>query len=456
MSSILIQHATIVNEGNSFKADLLIKDEVISEIGNIEADNIPPGTIVINATGLFLLPGIIDNHVHFREPGLTDKGDILSESRAAVAGGVTSFMDMPNTAPQTVTLEALNEKYKIGAESSLVNYSFYIGGTNTNLKEILNTDPESVCGVKLFFGSSTGNMLIDNQEVLREIFSKSQLLIACHCEDEQIIKKNTGLYMQKYGDDIPVKFHPYIRSREACYKASSTAVKLAQEFNTRLHIMHLSTADELKLFDNQTQLDEKRITCEVCVHHLWFEEADYERLGTLIKCNPSVKTRYDRDALIKGINNDHIDIISTDHAPHLLEEKSRPYIKCPSGGPLIQHSFPVMMEMYHQGHFSIEKIVWKMCHNPAIIYRIKNRGFIREGYKADICLIDPASPWRVEKENILYKCGWSPFEGTTFRSRVVKTIVNGTIVFNNGAINEMYRGQRLMFDPPSHSAWPLA
>jgi dihydroorotase len=445
MNSIYIKNATIVNEGIVLKGDLLIEDELISEIGIIDPERIPVGAKIIDARGLFLLPGIIDDQVHFREPGLTQKGDILSESRAAAAGGVTSFMDMPNTIPQTISTEILDEKYKTGADNSLVNYSFYIGGTNTNLDDLLNTDPESVCGIKLFLGSSTGNMLVDNEKVLKEIFSKSSLLIACHCEDEPTIRKNSELYRLKYGEDVPVKFHPLIRNREACLITSTYAVRLAREFNTRLHILHLSTADELKLFSNELALSEKRITGEVCVHHLWFEEADYEKFGAFIKWNPSIKTIYDRDALRKGVNNNLIDIIATDHAPHTIAEKSNTYFKSPSGGPLIQHSLAVMMEMYHQGIFKIEKIAEKMCHNPAILYRIKGRGFIREGYKADICLIDPDTSWTVSRDNLLYKCGWSPFEGTTFRSRVVKTIVNGTIVYDEGILNENYRGQRLMF-----------
>ena len=445
MNSIYIKNASIVNEGRTFKGDVLIKEELISDIGSIDKSVVPDGARVINADGLLLLPGIIDDQVHFREPGLTHKGDILSESRAAVSGGVTSFMDMPNTVPQTISLDILNEKYKTGSENSLINYSFYIGGTNTNLKELLNTDPESVCGIKLFLGSSTGNMLVNDENTLKEIFSRSGLLIACHCEDEPTIKTNTEYYRQKYGEDIPMKFHPLIRNREACFITSSYAVRLAREFNTRLHILHLSTADEMKLFDNELDLDEKRITGEVCVHHLWFEEADYERLGTLIKWNPSIKTKYDRDALIKGVNNNLIDIIATDHAPHTIEEKSNTYFKSPSGGPLIQHSLVVMMEMCRQGLFSIERIVEKMCHNPAILFRIKDRGFIREGYKADICLVDPNRSWTVSKDNLLYKCGWSPFEGTTFSSKVIKTIVNGTLVYDDGIINENFRGQRLMF-----------
>jgi dihydroorotase len=446
MSSIHIKNASIVNEGIIFKGDLLVKNEFISSIGLIDPETIPSGTRVIDAKGLFLIPGVIDDQVHFREPGLTHKGDILSESRAAAAGGVTSFMDMPNTVPQTVTLELLNEKYRIGAENSLVNFSFYIGGTNSNLSDLLNTDPQSVCGIKLFLGSSTGNMLVDDEKVLREIFAKSQLLIACHCEDEPTIRKNSEIYRQKYGEDVPIKYHPLIRNREACLITSSYAVKLAREHGTKLHILHLSTADELKLFDNQTALNQKMITGEVCIHHLWFEETDYEKLGASIKWNPSIKTIYDREALINAVNNDCIDIIATDHAPHTISEKSNTYFKAPSGGPLIQHSLVVMMEMYHKGIFSIEKIVEKMCHNPAILYNIKERGFIREGYKADICLIDPDRSWTVSKDNLLYKCGWSPFEGNTFRSIVVKTIVNGTIVFDEGSVNETYRGQRLMFN----------
>jgi dihydroorotase len=446
MNSIYIKNATIVNEGRSFKGDLLIKNETISEVGNISPEKIPAGATIIDATGLLLLPGIIDDQVHFREPGLTHKGDILSESRAAAAGGVTSFMDMPNTVPQTTSIDILNEKYKTGAEQSIINYSFYLGGTNTNLNDLLNADPESVCGIKLFLGSSTGNMLVDDEKVLKEIFSRTSLLIACHCEDEPTIRKNSEIYKQKYGEDVPVKYHPLIRSREACFITSSYAARLAREFNTRLHILHLSTADELKLFENELPLRDKKITGEVCVHHLWFEEAAYEKLGSSIKWNPSIKTKYDRDALIKGINNDLIDIIATDHAPHTIAEKSNTYFKCPSGGPLIQHSLTVMMEMYHKGQFTIEKIVEKMCHNPAILYRISKRGFIREGYQADICLVDPDKPWTVNRGNLLYKCGWSPFEGFTFRSRVIKTIVNGTIVYDDGIINENYRGQRLMFN----------
>ena len=437
MSSILIKNATIINEGKNFRGDLLIKDEIIAEIGDINQPDIPAGTKIIEASGLLLVPGVIDDQVHFREPGLTHKGDIYSETRAAAAGGVTSFMDMPNTVPQTVTMNELNEKYRIGSENSLTNYSFYIGATNTNLNEVMKVDPSEVCGIKLFMGSSTGNMLVDNETALEELFANAILPITAHCEDEPTIRKNSEIYREKYGEDVPVKMHPLIRSREACFRSSSHAVRLAKEYNTRLHILHLSTADEMKLFSNELPLNQKRITGEVCVHHLWFDDSSYDDLGTLIKWNPAIKTRFDRDALINGVNNNLIDIVATDHAPHTLSEKRNSYFKSPSGGPLIQHSLVIMLELWHRKVFSLEKIVEMMCHNPAILFNIRNRGFIREGYKADLCLIDPVKPWVVSKENILYKCGWSPFEGTTFRSKVVKTIVNGTIVYDNGVITKI-------------------
>jgi dihydroorotase len=446
MSSILIKNATIVNEGKSFRNDLLIIDELITAIGSPDPVNIPYGTQIIDATGLLLLPGVIDDQVHFREPGLTHKGDIYSESRAAVAGGVTSFMDMPNTVPQTVTVEILNDKYIIGSENSFCNYSFYLGATNTNLGEVLKVDKSSVCGIKLFMGSSTGNMLVDDENALRNLFANSDLPITAHCEDESIIRKNTEIYRKKYGEDLPIKMHPLIRSREACLISSAHAVNLAREYNARLHILHLSTADELKLFSNELPLNQKRITGEVCVHHLWFDDSAYDDLGSFIKWNPAIKTKFDRDALIKGVNNNTIDIVATDHAPHTLAEKGNSYFKSPSGGPLIQHSLVAMLELWHNKIFSLEKIVEMMCHNPSILFNIRNRGFIREGYQADLCLVDPESSWTVSKENILYKCGWSPFEGTTFRSKIIKTIVNGTIVYDDGAINEDYRGQRLRFD----------
>jgi dihydroorotase len=446
MGSILIRNATIVNEGKTFRGDLLIKEEIISAIsppGDIEQ---PPDVKIINAEGLLLIPGVIDDQVHFREPGLTHKGDIFTESRAAAAGGITSFMDMPNTVPQTVTIETLNEKFRLGSEHSLINYSFCIGATNENLKEILKTNTAEVCGIKVFMGSSTGDMLVDNKEALRNLFKYAHLPISVHCEDEQIIRKNQEQYRLKYGEDVPVKMHPLIRSREACFSSSSFAVSLAKEFNTRLHIFHLSTADEMKLFSNNVPLSEKKITGEVCVHHLWFDDSFYEELGSRIKCNPAIKTMFDRDALINAINSDLIDVIATDHAPHTIEEKSGNYFKSPSGIPLIQHSLVAMLELWHRKTFTIEKIVEKMCHAPAVLFNIRKRGFIREGYKADLCLVDPNNPWLVSGESILYKCGWSPFEGTTFRSKVITTIVNGTIVYNKGVINEDYRGQRLLFD----------
>lgn len=446
MSAIYIRNARIVNENRIFRGDLVIKDELISSVGPPCSLTPPPDAIIIDATRLILIPGIIDDQVHFREPGLTHKGDILSESRAAAAGGVTSFMDMPNTNPQTISTVTLEEKYRIGSERSLVNYSFYIGATNTNLDEIMKTDPARVCGIKLFMGSSTGNMLVDNETSLRELFRNSVMPVTAHCEDESIIRKNITVYREKYGDDVPVEMHPAIRSRDACLKSSTYAVNLARQYNTRLHILHLSTADEIKLFSNELPLKEKKITGEVCVHHLWFDESSYSEKGNFIKWNPAIKTRFDKDALISGLINDKIDILATDHAPHTLEEKSNTYFKAPSGGPLIQHSLAAMLELWHRKTIALEKIVEKMCHNPAILFNIKDRGFIREGYKADLCLFDPENEWRVDKNNILYKCGWSPFEGTTFRSKVVKTIINGTVVYDNGEINEDYRGQRLIFD----------
>lgn len=445
MSRFLIRNARIINEGKAFAGDLLVNGEYIEAInpapektGKIDED--------IDASGLLLLPGIIDDQVHFREPGLTHKGDIFSETKAAVAGGITSFMEMPNTIPQTTTIEALNHKYTLGSEKSLINYSFLIGATNDNLKEVMKADPREVCGIKIFMGSSTGNMLVDNETALRELFKNAHMPVSAHCEDEKIIRQNIEKARKKYGEDVPVDQHPLIRSREACFASSSYAIKLAREYNTRLHIFHLSTADEMKLFSNELPLSEKRITGEVCVHHLWFDDSYYEKLGSRIKWNPAIKTMFDREALIEALNKDLIDIVATDHAPHTLEEKSNSYFKSPSGGPLVQHSLVAMLELCHQKKIIVEKVTEKMCHNPAILFNIKDRGFIREGYKADLCLVDPDDPWTVSKENILYKCGWSPFEGTTFRSKVVMTFVNGNLVYNKGIINELHRGQRLLFD----------
>lgn len=446
MSNILIKNATIVNEGSSFVGSLLVKGEIIDMTGHIPEEKIPRDVQVVDASGMLLIPGVIDDQVHFREPGLTHKGDICTESRAAAAGGLTSFMDMPNTIPQTVTNSLLREKLETAALNSFVNYSFYIGATNDNLDELLNADPSDVCGIKLFMGSSTGNMLVDNETTLRELFSKAHLPVACHCESEPVIRKNIEIYRQKYGEDVPVSMHPYIRSREACFLSSSYAVSLAQQYNTRLHILHLSTADEMKLFRNDMPLSQKRITGEVCVHHLFFDESSYQEKGSFVKWNPAIKTRFDREALIEGTVNDLIDVVATDHAPHTLEEKSNSYFKAPSGGPLVQHSLVAMLELWHNNVISVEKVVEKMCHNPAILFNIKKRGFIREGYKADLCLVNPDSQWTVSKENILYKCGWSPFEGMTFSSKVIMTIVNGTIVYDNGTFNESYRGSKLEFE----------
>ena len=440
----LIKNAEIVNENQVFKGDLLIENDFISKIGNnISEENVDR---VIDAEGKYLLPGVIDDQVHFREPGLTWKGDIESESRAAVAGGVTSFMEQPNTVPNAVTQELLEEKYRIAAEKSFANYSFMMGGTNDNLEEVLKTNPRNVAGIKLFLGSSTGNMLVDNPETLEEIFSKTKMLIAVHCEDEATIRTNTEKYKKEYGDGIPMRFHHLIRSEEACYISSSNAVALAEKTGARLHIFHVSTAKETTLFRNDIPLKDKKITAEVCVHHLTFTDADYETKGTLIKWNPAVKTQKDKDGLWEALLDDRIDVIATDHAPHTWEEKQHVYTKAPSGGPLVQHSLVIMLENFRNGKISLEKIVEKMCHNPAILFQIEKRGFIREGYKADLVLVDLKENFTVSKENILYKCGWSPLEGTEFHSKVTHTFVNGHLVFENGKVSEGKFGERLLFD----------
>lgn len=440
----LIKNAEIVNENQIFKGDLLIENDFISKIGNnISEENVDR---VIDAEGKYLLPGVIDDQVHFREPGLTWKGDIESESRAAVAGGVTSFMEQPNTVPNAVTQELLEEKYRIAAEKSFANYSFSMGGTNDNLEEVLKTNPRNVAAIKLFLGSSTGNMLVDNPKTLEEIFSKVKMPICVHCEDEATIRKNTEIYKEKYGDDIPMKFHHLIRSEEACYLSSSKAVELAKKTGARLHIYHLSTAKEIELFRNDIPLKDKKITAEVCVHHLTFTDADYETKGTLIKWNPAVKTQKDKDGLWEALLDDRIDVIATDHAPHTWEEKQHVYTKAPSGGPLVQHSLVIMLENFRNGKISLEKIVEKMCHNPAILFQIEKRGFIREGYKADLVLVDLKENFTVSKENILYKCGWSPLEGTEFHSKVTHTFVNGHLIFENGKVSEEKFGERLLFD----------
>ena len=393
-----------------------------------------------------MLPGLIDDQVHFREPGLTHKATIETESKAAVAGGITSFIEMPNTVPQATTIEKLEEKFSIAEKTSWANYSFMFGGTNDNLEEILKVDENKVAGLKLFLGSSTGNMLVDNPKVLEEIFSKTNLLISVHCEDEKTIKNNLEKYLKEYGDDIPIEMHPKIRSAEACYLSSSKAIELAKKTGARLHVFHLSTEKETHLFSNKKPLAEKKITAEVCVHHLWFTEEDYKTKGTKIKWNPAVKSQKDKDGLWKALLDDRLDVIATDHAPHTLEEKNNGYNKAPSGGPLVQHALVALLEMHHKGKISLEKIVEKACHNPAILFQIKDRGFIRKGYKADLVLVDLISPWTVNKENILYKCGWSPFEGTTFKSRVSHTFVNGILTYHNLKFPNKSVPQRLTFN----------
>ncbi len=444
MSSIIIRNATIINEGKIFTSDVLIEDGLISKIDKNISSN--KNYKEINAEGLHLFPGVIDDQVHFREPGLTHKGEIYTESKAAVAGGVTSYMEMPNTVPNTLTQELLEEKYQIASKKSLANFSFFMGASNNNLEEVLKTNPKNVCGIKIFMGSSTGDMLVDNQVALENIFSKSPMLIATHCEDEITIKNNLAIYKEKFGDDIPVKFHPLIRSEEACYKSSSFAVELAKKHNTRLHILHISTAKEISLFDNSIPLEKKRITAEACIHHLWFSDDDYERLGNLIKWNPAIKTKKDRAAIFNAVLENRIDIIATDHAPHTIEEKQTVYTKAPSGGPLVQHSLVAMLEFYHQQKISLEKIAEKMCHAPAVCFQIEKRGFIREGYFGDLVLVDLNKKWKVEKTNIVAKCGWSPFEGVEFNAAVKHTFVNGNIVYENGNFFEEVKGQRLLFE----------
>jgi dihydroorotase len=443
MSSILIKSATIVNENKQFVADILVKDGFIDRIDkqiDVKADR------EINAEGLHLFPGCIDDQVHFREPGLTHKANIYTESRAAVAGGITSFMEMPNTVPNTLTQQLLEDKYGIGSRSSLANYSFFMGASNDNLDEVLRTDTSNVCGIKVFMGSSTGNMLVDNPKTLENIFSQSPMLVATHCEDEATIQSNLAHYKQLLGENIPVRLHPKIRSEEACYLSSSMAVELAKKHHTRLHILHISTEKETHLFDNSIPLKEKRITAEACIHHLWFSDEDYETKGNLIKWNPAVKTAHDREGILKAVLDGRIDVIATDHAPHTLEEKSLPYLQAPSGGPLVQHALPAMLELYHQGKISLEKIAEKMAHNVADCFQIEKRGYIREGYWADLVLADLKSPWKVSKENILYKCKWSPFEGTTFQSKIVTTIVSGNLVWDKGNLVEGQPGKRLAFE----------
>lgn len=441
----LIKNAKIVNEGEILEGDILIEGAYIKEVSSsISAKS--SEDMVIDLEGSYILPGAIDDQVHFREPGLTHKATIETESRAAVAGGITSFIEMPNTVPQTTTVEKLEEKFDIAAQTSFANYSFMFGGTNDNLDEIIKLDPKAVAGLKLFLGSSTGNMLVDNPAVLEKIFESTKLPISVHCEDETTIKRNLETHISKYGDDIPIECHPIIRSEEACYLSSSRAIELAKKTGARLHVFHLSTGKETKQFGNKTPLKDKKITSEVCVHHLWFSDEDYKSKGTLIKWNPAIKTIKDRDQLWEALLDDRIDVIATDHAPHTLEEKMRVYTQAPSGGPLVQHALTAMIEMHHKGKISLEKIVEKMCHNPAILFEIEKRGFIRPGYFADLTVVDLNSPWAVKKENILYKCGWSPFEGVVFKSRITHTFVNGTLVYHNFKFLDAKAAQRLTFN----------
>ena len=443
MNSYLIKNARIVNEGTTQKGDVLIENGIIQQVGsNIEKT----GVEVIDAEGKYLLPGLIDDQVHFREPGLTHKANIATESRAAVAGGITTFIEQPNTVPQATTQKLLQDKFDIAEKSSYTNYSFMFGGTNDNLEELLKTNPKNVAGIKLFLGSSTGNMLVDNPEVLENIFSSTKLIISVHCEDEDTIRKNTAHYKAIYGDDIPIELHPIIRSDDACYISSSRAIELAKKTGARLHIFHLSTAKEMALFRNDIPLEEKQITAEACVHHLWFSDEDYKEKGTFIKWNPAVKKASDRAALWEALLDDRIDVLATDHAPHTLEEKSNPYTKAPSGGPLVQHALLALTEKVKEGVWTMEKLVEKACHNPAIIFQIEKRGYIREGYHADLVLLDDQQPQTVNRENVLYKCGWSPFEGTTFSSTVTHTFVNGALIYNNGVFDDSTKGKRITFD----------
>ncbi|HKK68759.1 MAG TPA: dihydroorotase, partial [Bacteroidales bacterium] len=421
----LFKNATLVNEGNLTQASVFVSEGKIQSI--ITGDKLPPADEVIDATDQFLMPGIIDDQVHFRQPGMEHKADIRSESRAAAAGGITSFMEMPNTNPATTSMERLKEKQAIAEKDSLVNYAFYLGATPDNLKEIEALDPKVVAGLKVFMGSSTGNLLVNQREALERIFQASPVLIATHCEDDSIINTNLSIYKDKYGDDIPLKYHPAIRSAEACYASTSLAVELASKHNADLHVLHLSTADELELFSSGP-VDQKKITAEACVHHLWFSDADYAKKGTRIKWNPAIKSEADRNALRGGLLAKKLDIVATDHAPHLMKEKNQPYAKAPSGGPLVQHSLLAMLELGTKGIIGLPEIVEKMAHNPAIRFKIDKRGFIREGYYADLVLVDPMNHTQVEKDTLLYKCGWSPFEGETFRHRIAKTMVNGKIV----------------------------
>lgn len=443
MNTILIKAASLVNEGKITVSDLLVKDGFIEKIAPVIDQS---ADLEINAEGLHLLPGMIDDQVHFREPGLTHKADIFSESMAAVAGGITSFMEMPNTVPNTLSQDLLADKYQIASGVSLANYSFFMGASNDNISEVLKTDPKNVCGIKVFMGSSTGNMLVDNETVLENIFREAPMLVATHCEDEQTIRQNLAIYREKYGDNITPDMHPLIRSAEACYKSSSLAVELARKYRTRLHILHISTAREVGLFDNTIPLTEKRITAEACIHHLWFDDSDYATKGNWIKWNPAVKTAADRQGILRGLLDGHIDVVATDHAPHTIAEKEQPYLQAPSGGPLVQHALPALLEMYHQGKISLEQIAEKSAHNVATCFNIDRRGFIREGYWADLVLVNLNDPFKVTRANTLYKCGWSPFEGQTFQAEISHTIVSGNLAYHKGRFTTNEKGQRLTFN----------
>ncbi len=443
MDKTLIKNAVIINEGVRFESDILIQDEIITKIGSNLSSN---GAKILDVAGNFVLPGIIDDQVHFREPGLTHKGDIASESRAAIAGGITSYMEQPNTNPQTTTIEKLEQKFELASATSYANYSFLFGGTNDNLEEIKKLDKYACSGIKLFLGSSTGNMLVDNEEVIERIFKNTELVISVHCEDEKTIRENTQKYRAQYGDDIPVELHPLIRSEQACYLSSSRAIALAEKTGARLHVFHVSTGKETHLFRNDIPLEQKKITAEVCIHHLWFTDKDYSEKGMLIKWNPAIKTSADRDQLWQALLDDRIDVVATDHAPHTLEEKKNNYMKAPSGGPLVQHALTAMLEKSLEGKITIEKVVEKMCHNPAKLFQIKKRGYIKEGYYADLAIVDMNSPWTVDKNNIIYKCAWSPFEGNRFRTKVTHTFVNGHLAYNQGQFSSLRNAKRLTFD----------
>lgn len=445
MKQILIKNATIVNEQKTYRGSVIIDGEMIVTVSEKDLSEGFDGT-VIDAEGHYLLPGLIDDQVHFREPGLTHKGDIFTESRAAVAGGITSFMEMPNTVPNALTQDLLEDKYALAAKKSVANYSFFMGASNDNLDEVLQTNPKTVCGLKIFMGSSTGNMLVDNRETLKEIFSNSSMLIATHCEDEATIRENTARYRAKYGEDVPMRCHPEIRSAEACYRSSSLAVEMAEKYGANLHILHISTARETELFRNDIRLEEKKITAEACIHHLWFSDADYDRYGSRIKWNPAVKSAADRDAIRAAVADGRIDILATDHAPHTLEEKAGTYFNAPSGGPLVQHALPALFDLYDRGVFTLETIVQRACHAPAIRFKINKRGYIREGYYADLVLVKKETSDAVSKENILYKCGWSPFEGHQFSHSIAATFVNGRQVFDGQSVNFSVNGKRLTFD----------